>query len=189
MDTMQVEQIANGQLDSGERLLWAGKPAPQGAAIGALPMTLFGLLFAGFAAFWIWAAAGGMSRSSGGGFSGPGALFPLFGIPFLLVGLGMIFGPLWAFLGARNTIYAVTDRRAMIVTGSRTKSVRSFTRDEIGEITRVERPDGTGSLMFASVSRTSSKGHISVSRVGFEGIPDVRRVEQLIRDNLDRRAA
>jgi hypothetical protein len=189
MDTMQVEQIANGQLDSGERLLWAGKPAPSGAAVGSLPMTVFGLLFAGFAAFWIWAAAGGMSRSSGEDFSGPGAFFPLFGIPFLLVGLGMVFAPLWAYLGAKHTVYAVTDRRAMIIAGSGTKNVRSFTQDEIGEITRVERPDGTGSLMFASVSRTSSKGHTSISRVGFVGISDVRRVEQLIRENLDRRAA
>jgi hypothetical protein len=189
MDTMHVEQIANGQLDSGERLLWAGRPAPLGVALGSLPMTVFGLLFGGFAAFWIWAASGGMSRSSDGAFSGPGAFFPLFGLPFLLVGLGMVFAPLWAYLGAKNMVYAVTDRRAMIIAGLRTKNVRSFTKEEIGEITRIERPDGSGSLMFASVTRASSKGQISVSRVGFEGIPDVRRVEQLIRDNLDRRAA
>lgn len=189
MDTMQVEQIANGQLDSGERLLWAGKPAPSGAAVGSLPMTVFGLLFAGFAAFWIWAAAGGLSRSSGGVESGPGAFFPLFGIPFLLVGLGMVFAPLWAYVGAKSTVYAVTDRRAMIIAGSGTKSVRSFTAEEIGEIVRVERADGTGTLMFASVPRTTSKGHTTISRVGFVGIPDVRRVEQLIRENFERTAA
>lgn len=189
MDSIQAEQIANGQLDSGESLLWSGKPTPSGMALGALPMTFFGIPFAGFALFWIWAAAGGISGSSERSFEGPGAFFPLFGVPFLLVGLGVMLGPLWAYLGARKTVYAVTDRRAMIIIGAGTKSVRSFGPEDMGEILRVERPDGTGSLMFTSIPQAGSKGRVTLSRVGFVGIPDVRRVEQLIRENLERRAA
>jgi hypothetical protein len=66
-----------------------------------------------FAAFWIIMASGmtkGVPRSLG-----PWMLFPLFGIPFLLVGLGVMLGPLWVYLGARKTVYAVTEKRALAI--------------------------------------------------------------------------
>jgi hypothetical protein len=184
---MQAEQIATSQLDSGERLLWAGSPAPGSAALGALPVTLFGIPFTGFAAFWIWGAytaTRGTAKAAG-----PWMLFPLFGVPFLLVGLAMLLAPVGAYLGALSTVYAVTDRRAFIVSGRRTRGVRSFAPEDIGEITRFERADGHGSVFFGSRAFTSSRGLQRRTREGFVGIPEVRHVEQLIRDHLQQRAA
>ena len=37
--------------------------------------------------------------------------FPLFGLPFVLIGLGMLTAPHWAKRKALRTAYAVTDRR------------------------------------------------------------------------------
>jgi hypothetical protein len=187
VDQTQIEQIASSQLDGGERLLWSGAPAPGKAALGALPALLLAIPFTGFAVFWIWGAA--QTASKAPQHDGPWAFFPLFGLPFLLVGLGMLLAPLWAFLGAMKTVYALTDRRAIIISGLGRRGVRSFTSADIGDVMRVEGSDGRGTVFFASRSVVNSKGFERPSRIGFVGIPDVRRVEELIREHLQRSAA
>ena len=186
MDQVEIEKIALSQIDSGERLLWCGAPSPGMAAVGALPATLFGIPFFGFACFWIWSAWSMTSQSRSD--SSPWSLFPLFGVPFALIGLAIMASPLWAWLAARRTVYAVTERRAVIIGGWASRSIQSFTRDEIGNVIRIERPDGVGTLHFASRVTTNSKGFERIRRIGFIGIPEVRRVEQMIR-NLQESAA
>ena len=186
MEQMQVEQIAIQQMDSGERLLWSGAPSPAAAAMTALPASLFGIPFAAFACFWIW---GAWSATSRGISHGPWALFPLFGVPFVLVGVGIVAMPLWAYLGAQKTVYAVTDRRALIIGAGPMKGVQSFTRADIGDVSRVESANGSGSVFFATRLVTTRSGIANGGRIGFVGIPDVRQVEQLIRDNLHQQAA
>lgn len=187
MDQAQVEQLAMSQLDGGERLLWSGAPAPGAAALRALPASLIGIPFTAFAAFWIWTANSATSRISSD--AGPWAFFPLFGVPFLLVGLGVFAAPLWVYLAAGKTVYALTEKRAMIIMALGTRAVQSFTHEDIGEITRTERADGSGSVYFASRGMATSQGLPRMARIGFEGIPEVRRVEQLIRDHLQQKAA
>jgi len=160
------------------------RPAPAAAAVGALPASLFGIPFTAFAAFWIWGAA-----QATAGADDPGAFFPLFGLPFLLIGLGIVATPLWAMLRARVTVYAVTDRRALVIIGGGTGGVSSHARSDIRDLMRVERADGSGSVFFAWQSRVSSRGFERRSRVGFIGIPEVRRVERLIREQILERAA
>src|SRR6266568_1851621 len=113
MDRIQAEQIVTPQLDPGESLLWCGVPDPSRIALSTLPAALVGIPFAGFAAFWIYMAYTMTSKASRA--IGPFAFFPLFGVPFLLVGLGVLGSPLWAYLAALRTAYAVTGQRAMII--------------------------------------------------------------------------
>lgn len=187
MDPVQVEQVATSQLDAGERLLWSGAPVPGNAAAGAIPTSLFGIPFLAFSCFWIGMAWTATSRSNH--VPGPFLFFPLFGVPFVLVGLGILLSPLWAYLSARTTVYAVTDKRALIVNGGFNRSVQSYSGSEIGDLVRVEGPDGRGSLMFGSIPFVTRSGFTSRSRVGFVGIPNVRQVEELIRENLVKKAA
>ena len=187
MERTEAEQIATRQLDSGERLLWSGSPMAGGMAMGALPATLFGIPFTAFAAFWMTTAWNG-TRHLPHDF-GPWMLFPLFGVPFLLIGLGILTAPFWAYLAAQRTVYAVTDRRALIIVGWPRATVQSFQPSDISDLTRVEGADGRGSLMFASRLWTGNNGFPRSSRIGFVGIDEVRRVEQLIRDNLHKQVA
>ena len=190
MDAVQIEQVALSQIDPGERLLWSGAPAPGSAAVSALPSTLFGIPFFAFACFWIWGAWSATSAARGpGGPPAPFMFFPLFGLPFAIVGLGLVLGPLWAYLGALRTVYAVTERRAVIIGGLRARSVRSFTPADIRDVTRIERADGSGTLYFATRSFATNNGLTKQRRIGFTGIPEVRRVEKLIRDHLQSTAA
>src|SRR3954463_10734812 len=93
-------------LDSGERLLWSGQPRsgirlrPQDAYL--IP---FSLVWGGFAIFWEFMAVTQSSKAP----RPVGTVFPLFGLPFVLVGLYMIFGRF--FFDARSrerTFYGVT---------------------------------------------------------------------------------
>lgn len=66
-------------------------PSPPLLRLAGLFPLAFGLFFSGFAVFWILGAAGALRGSGGGSHQGgPGImsiLFPLFGVPFFLVGL------------------------------------------------------------------------------------------------------
>lgn len=184
MDQAQVEAIAVRQIDPGERLLWSGTPSPGEAASAALPGTLIGVPFTAFAAFWMWSAWSIAPHAAG-----PFRFFPLFGIPFMVIGLGMVLAPLWASLRARNTVYALTERRALIIVDGVGGGISSYARADMGELTRTERVDGRGSVFFAIRTSTTSRGFVKHTRVGFIGIPDVRNVERLIREHVLGQAA
>lgn len=102
----------SGILFPGERVLWQGQPDPRPDWSGwRLQDTLFGLAFAGFALFWMAAAAG----ATGGPFMG--LAFPLLGLPFLVLGLHRAGGRiLWDAWHRRHTWYTLTSQRAFIAT-------------------------------------------------------------------------
>jgi hypothetical protein len=122
-----------------------------------------------------------MAAASGFAFfdSEPGwqSLFALFGLPFVLVGLGMMGSPYWLYRKAKSTVYALTNRRVMIITGGASKKIQSFAGKDIGIIERTERANGSGDVTFATIT-TSKNTH----RVGFMGVQDSRRVERLLLD-------
>ena len=117
-----------GILEPGEEILWQGRPdaAPRWGDLKPRRV-LFGLFYAGFALFWM-AMAGGMVWGGPMG-GGPFALFPLFGIPFLIVGLNVMGGHvIWDAFRRARTWYTVSDRRAFVATNlfglKRLKGVR-----------------------------------------------------------------
>ncbi len=168
--------IAQREMRPGERLIWADRPAPGRMALSGLALTAFGSVFGGFAAFWIVGAASTVP-SDAGAF----AFFPLFGVPFLLVGLGMMLAPLWIWMGAKKTVYAISSDRLVIIRGDR---VRSFEPDEIEGLERREGADGRGDVIFRrDLVRSHSRHHgrTRERKIGFFGIPEVRRVEDEIR--------
>lgn len=186
MDPFRLEQSAQKVLDPGETLVWCGSPDPQRTAIAALPMAVFGIPFGGFAAFWMITAS--RITSSGPRVVAGFQWLPLFGVPFLLIGLAMLCAPVWTFLGARGTIYGITNRRVFIA-GGNGKAVRSFARNDIGDLEHTERSDGSGDLYFG-LRRVHARGNVEVkTRIGFIGIRDVRHVEATLREQLESEAA
>jgi hypothetical protein len=181
-----AELVAQNELSPGEPLVWAGRPSPGAMARASLPILIFAIPWTAFAIFWVVMASGITTGATNRGFF---ILFPLFGLPFVLVGLAMTSAPYWAYRKAQNTIYAITDRRLMIITEGRSKTVQSYDADEIGEITRRERADGSGDLIFARTAdaHTDTDGYSrSRTQVGFLGVPDVRTVERYVRELKDR---
>lgn len=204
-------------LADGETLLWQGRPDSRIEWSSLLSVeSAFGLFFTGFSVFWIVGARMITAMiGQSGGMEVVFALFPLFGIPFLLVGLYMVAGRLFwdAYLRAR-TWYALSDRAAYIARETRGK--RSLKRYPIDTMQAPELIDGSaGSVFFAEelhqhsysnrssgsttsplpgggFGRTPGMGrrrlHTSTQRVpiGFRRIPDARRVYRQIVELRDR---
>lgn len=173
-----------GILAPGERILWQGRPEP-GVDWQALvdTRTPFGLVFAGFACFWIWQAA----RMGG---AGP---FPLFGIPFLLVGLHLAFGRVvWDAYARRGTHYTLTDRTAFVA--SQALGKRKLDRYPLtpGMALVLEEGD-PGAVWFGEQVTTYAGGpgpgrsrryrgpRTVRRRIGFDRIAEARQVYGLLR--------
>src|SRR5258708_13880365 len=125
MNPGDAQLRAQSELQSGESLYWTGTADPRRVALSALPASIFGIPFAGFALFWItqaYHATSAMSKSSNNAFTNGFKLFPIFGLPFLLVGLGIILAPLCPFLKVANHVSAVPTQPVMTFTGRATSS-------------------------------------------------------------------
>src|ERR1700756_2532053 len=164
MDPGDAQLRAQSELQSGESLYWTAPADPRRLALTALPASLFGIPFAGFALFWIsqaYHATSAMSKSSHNAFTSGFQVFPLFGLPFLIIGLGVILAPLWAFLKGGNTVYAVTNLRVMLITGTSNRSVKSLTPTDIVSVDHRERPDGSGDIVITTNAFTRSNNNLA----------------------------
>ena len=184
MNPTDAQFRAQSELESGETLFWAGSADPRRAALTAIPASIFGLPFAGFALFWIsqsYRATSVMSKSAHNSFVSGFNVFPLFGLPFLLVGLAMVLAPLWAFLRGKSTVYAVTNRRVTIISGTNSRSVQSITPADIASVEHRERPDGSGDvvLMTNTLQRRGSNMAMPM-KVALCGIPNVKQVAEQV---------
>ncbi|MFO0829190.1 MAG: hypothetical protein U0572_13705 [Phycisphaerales bacterium] len=173
-----LRDLVERELEPSERLLWMEQPIPRffsGASLGAF---LFAIPWTAFAIFWICGAAGfKVPDLSKGGAS----LFPLFGLPFVLIGLAMLSTPIWAYRGMRRTIYVVTDRRAIVFEGGRKTTIRSFEPSRLKDVFRREKRDGSGDVVFEQGLTTGPRGSSRSYDLGFLGVRDPRSVEQIVK--------
>ena len=88
----------------------------------------------------------------------------------------------WTKKLSNNTIYAITDRRVIIlvVHGDKTVTERDYRGDELVHLARKENPDGTGTLTFES-ARGAGASSGTASRHRFQAIEDVIEVERMLR--------
>ncbi len=177
-----LRSAVGDELDNNERLLWTGQPDPGPQARSAIPAVLFGIPWTLFSLFWVIMAATAMNHSN----LGPlGWGFPLFGVPFVLAGFGMLSSPYWAARAAKNTAYAVTDRRVLTVTlKGKGRRVEQWVPQNVADLERTEKANGSGNLTLVKHWTKDGDGDACVNMVRFTGIPDVRRVERLIRETF-----
>jgi hypothetical protein len=145
---MRSKREIDGELETGERLLWSGQPR-QGLLLrsGDWFMIPFSLLWGGFAIFWELGVLGMVAM--GGSPQPMSVVMALFGIPFVLVGLYMIVGRFFVDARARaNTYYGVTDHRAIIVSGLLSRRVTSLPFRGMLQITINENSDRSGTITF-----------------------------------------
>jgi hypothetical protein len=176
----ELQRLIDAELSSGERVTWSAQPIPGRFAGKGLGIVLFGIPWTAFALFWTGAAAWGTWRKGGLGWI---RLFPMFGLPFILLGVGMLSSPYWMRRQAGRTVYVLTSRRAIILSGGRRGSatVRSFEPERLTDITRRQNPDGSGDVVFARDIRRDGDGDRLSTDVGFLAVRDVKSVEQKVR--------
>jgi hypothetical protein len=176
----RLKQAVADELQPGEAVRWAGRPDPARFARRSWAVAAFGVFWLAFGVFWMAMTAGMLNGGPGGVI---GVVFPLFGLPVLLVGVGLITSPLWIYRVGLHTVYLVTDRRAVLIrTLLGHLHVNSYGPADLTSLTRVERADGSGDVLFARTAYRDADGYRRTRAVGFHAVPDVRRVEGLLRD-------
>jgi hypothetical protein len=167
------------ELEPNEDLLWSGQPKSgivfQSADVFLIP---FSILWCGFAIFW---EVGVLSSPAP-------TFFRLWGIPFVIVGLYLVFGRFITDACRRaNTCYGVTPKRILILSGIVTRSVKTIQIQSLDEMELKEHRDGTGTISFGR--STSPMGFFADSSwpgmghylpPSFERIVDAREIRRLI---------
>ena len=179
----QKQEILEAELEAQEKLLWSGQPNPLRATRQTIPVFIFGVAWTAFTINFIhlwW--QGSRPSASFWGFSGIG--FDLFMVPFLLIGIGLVLSPYWAYLQSAKTVYGITNKRVIIIAGGKSRQVESYGRTELGTIKRIERADRTGDLIFAQKLYKDGDGDRQTKDIQFIGISEVREVEILLREAL-----
>jgi hypothetical protein len=178
-----IEAAVRPELAAGERLLWTGRPdivrlawlRGGKTALFAIPWTAFSLLWTGMA--WLFSAGREDSAVFFRVAMVVGPLFVLFGLWLFVTSLIKVFA-------VGGTLYALTDRRAMIV--RRGGHVRSFGAGELGSLYRRGTRRGdivfSGALPRGSGDPQARAGHLT--DYGFFGIADPRGVERLISEQI-----
>lgn len=125
-------------LHGDEQVLWTGKPYTSRSYHISPFLAIFALFWCGFAIFWMITAT-----SIGGAFG-------LFGIPFVCVGVYFLYS---VFVGQKKTlesaVYAVTDRRAIILLHERTGvNMTEYIFANLSSVSLEDVQGSTGTIRF-----------------------------------------
>ncbi|MGL5137509.1 MAG: hypothetical protein ACRC7G_07050, partial [Beijerinckiaceae bacterium] len=113
----------------------------------------------------------------------------IFGLPFIIIGFGMLAAPFVALRKAGQTLYVLTNKRLAILEGGKTISVVSVVPGEILSTSRKEGPDGRGTLILHQGYARDSDGDRVEKKTDLGVISDVRRIEQTVQGWLARAKA
>ncbi len=167
-------------LQSGERLLWTGRPEPGlDFRKTSLVESLVGIGFIGIAIVWFVSTGAVVSEGRARGPGWINAILPYLGLVFLAIGLYLLVGHFfWKAWVRRQSRYALSDRRAFIATNLFRRSLASypFTRWMPLEL----EPGTPGTVWFADEEKRGTNGQRYIARYGFECIADAAQVHRMI---------
>jgi hypothetical protein len=176
----EIQELIKSEVGLDQRIVWSGMPVRTFFEKKAMMTFLFGIPWTAFAVFWtVSAGIGTISLKGGISFL---SLFPLFGIPFILIGIAMLSAPLVTFYKSGKTAYVITNKKAFIVIGGRTTLVRSFGPEQLNDLFRRERRDGVGDIVLKTREWKDSEGDTQSEEFGFMNIRDVRNVEKKLKE-------
>ncbi len=186
--SLELDSILRRELMPGERLLWTGRPDPTRLR-AAFAIWLFAVPWTAFALFWEamaflpWMASSHTPLGIQWSF---GIIFPLFGLPFIGVGLGMLWMPFKARRKAARTIFGLTDQRLLRVTAGTQRESASVLIGQMGPIDVTADADGYGTLRVQTGTSRDSDGDKVTERFEVVAVPDVARLESLLLEQRTR---
>lgn len=180
MHNTSAEQIIRQELTSDETLIWNGRPK-QGIKLRSSDIFLipFSLMWGGFAIFWETSVLFTIKNAGPAGIIGS-----IFGIPFVIIGLYLIFGRFIVDSKQRqNTFYGLTNKRIIIISGIFTRKIDTVNLTTLPNISLNEKSDGTGTILLGLPSPWGYMGNLNAAWPGMpktspslEMIDNVREV-------------
>ncbi len=207
MQTQQeIDALIANELEEGERVLWTDRPHPNSRS-SASPTMAFYIMASVFGLIGVMLILVGFIVSvSVHGKNGSDVLLALsiIGTTFIFLAILFTIFSLFYRPNLKGTAYAITEQRIITVTTGRSLIVYSYGKEDIGALNRIERPDGSGDLIFAANRQASPYGGnygyygasygsyggttgnmgtlgISANAGKFLGIANVRDVERIVR--------
>ncbi len=179
----ELNDLVKGELESGEQVLWVGQPRVLPFVRHLFLSSVFAIVFAAIGMVLVLAA----TNAEGGQFWPP----LLFGLLLLAPGLYHLSSPLWTIRKAHRTLYVVTDRRAIVLTGTFSRMVLSFGPEQLTQLLRKEKPDGSGDILFLGPRTAPADGsrRTRSTESALYGIENVKEVEGLLREIAARAAS
>jgi len=180
----QLRGKLENELQPGEITRWIGQPVPQFFTVESAPFVLFGIAWTVMLlsqlgrpltlTLWqIWRTFNSQHRLDLNMLLSVSAL-----TFFLLIGFGLMSLPLQIWYFARNTVYLVTNQRAIVIEGSMFTMIRSYAPQQLQNFYSQRNPDGTGSIVLEMLFRPGHKPRRK--EIGFLKIRHVREVEKLL---------
>ena len=170
------------ELDPDERVKWTEMPVPRAFTPAVTGVFVFGIP-------WTLAAVLITCDAAGIGLPGPNqdpegvrVLPLLFGLPFIVVGLLLLSAPIFAYRRVFQTVYVITDRRAIAIEGTRTTTIRSYTAADLQHVYPKERRDGYGDVVIPLPPLDDYDANTRTEDRGFLGIRDPKKVERLLKE-------
>lgn len=183
----ELRRKIDNELQPGEFIRWIEQPVARFFTAHSIFSVLFGIPWTSFAIFWMWGALGFKLPDLKAGLL-PHHLFALFGVPFVLIGFGLLSSPIWVWQVARETVYLVTNKRAISIQGGASTTIRSYLPDRLKDVYRKERSDGTGDVIISIRQWKDSDGDRRSEEIGFFGIRSPQEVEKMLRQLVQNNA-
>jgi hypothetical protein len=162
-------------LEPGERLMWHGRPNVErlvGRKLGSIFIAGAGV---GLMLLWAWYALAGTSVI--------GAFVALMFVAFAAI---LAHGKYREVIAARTTRYAVTDRRALIVSGRPLRTSHVFLPGEIGPLETRNDVHGVGDVLFRHTVKIGHFGRRRTESDGFIGIAEIGKARDALAALMER---
>lgn len=195
-DIYLTQQALQSELLPGETLLWSGKPSRRVIFHQEDALLIpFSLMWGGFAIFWEIGASGRFGSHSHASGNPMDWIFPLWGIPFVVMGQYLIWGRfLYTAWKKGRIVYGVTQKRVLILDTAWSRSINATYIDQIPVIEKTIRGDGIGTLRFGypppQTGRRNTLG--SLDSLNTSGVPcfvDIENAESVYATVADLRTA
>ena len=136
----ELRKRLESELEPGEHIRWSDVPVPTAFTLSSFFALLFGLPCIGFSLLWMRELYT----------NGDGNLTYVLGIPLFLIGVWLLLTPLRQRRRLGRTLYAITDRRAMILVRGLWDRVESYRSHQLRGVYRREGNDGVGDVVIPS---------------------------------------
>ncbi len=185
-NTYDLQLVIKPYLDTNEHIVWCDRPAKLFAfTVSDLFTSIFGVFWLAFSIFWMLTAFEGSKGSNDAMLS----VFPLFGLPFVLVGLYLVFFKhIVTAIKRKKIIYALTNNRALIVHTGKRQYVQEYRYENIANIQMKCDSNDIGSIFFlAGAINYTRNGRSYASTSGIFGIKETKKVYKILSQCLEKK--
>jgi len=186
MQEFAYSEELHNMLSDDEDVLWEGMPQRLAYILSGWQLSVPGAFFFGFACVWTWMATGPLRE--GARFEGSRVfawLFPLFGVPFVLVGLHMFLGHYILKAAQWKSVhYMITSDRVLILKGLAGSSVTTVPLSEIDSLSLHKGAGNVGTISLLTggpapaspFPRQSRSGRGTPALIGVQNPDEVYRI-------------